>query len=321
MAALTITIEPDEFLGLCALAELEKAANGGGADAATSEADAASTAKTLMRKTLAAQLNELGLPWAPSRETVQRRIAEATQPDGALRAFMRNRRVKRYTASVLAVAGLVMLWGGYIGDWQWTGFPANQQLWDWLHLLLLPVVVGTLPLWIKHGSYVSRARRVTYLAITAAFGVFVAAGYLIPLHWTGFPGNTLWNWFELLLLPAAVTILGVWPLVRRSLRPYHVGGLSLAGLAWAVTIIGGYALSWRWTGYQGNTLWDWLGLLLLPLLVPTVLLPVTVTWVSGDAALRAEEAREVPEMRSEASHRAESRTSVGPRPPSGHSPR
>ena len=32
MAALTITIEPDEFLGLSALVELEKVANDGEAD-------------------------------------------------------------------------------------------------------------------------------------------------------------------------------------------------------------------------------------------------------------------------------------------------
>ncbi len=283
MAALTITIEPDEFLGLNALVELEKLANGG-------EADAASTAKKLMRKELATKLKELGLPWAPSPETVRKRVAEAAQPDSALRTLMRDKRVKKYAASVLAVAGLVALWGGYIRGWQWTGFPANNQLWDWLHLLLLPVIVGTIPLWIEHGSYVSRARRVTYLSVTAAFAVFVTAGYLIPLRWTGFPGNTLWNWFELLLLPMAVAALGVWPSARRSLRPYHKGVFALVALGWTVTIIGGYALRWNWTGYQGNTLWDWLGLLLLPLVVPIVLLPAAVTWVSGDAAQRAEEA-------------------------------
>jgi hypothetical protein len=291
MAALTITIEPDEFLGLSALAEFEKAAGG--------EADAAAIAKTLMHKQLAASLHELGLLWAPSPETVQRRIAEAAEPDRALRALMRSKQVRKYAASVLAVAGLIALWGGYIGKWQWTGFPANNQLWDWLHLLLLPVVVGTIPLWIKHGHYVSRARRVTYLAITAAFAVFVTAGYLIPLRWTGFPGNTLWNWFELVLLPTAVAVLGVWSSARRSLRAHHKLILGLMAAGWVVTIVGGYVLRWNWTGYPGNTLWDWLGLLLLPLLVPTVLLPVVVTWVSGDAAQRAEEARELPEVRSQ----------------------
>ena len=33
----------------------------------------------------------------------------------------------------------------------------------------------------------------------------------------------------------------------------------------AVLAIGGYFLNWTWTGFSGNTLWDWLSLLLLPL--------------------------------------------------------
>jgi hypothetical protein len=30
---------------------------------------------------------------------------------------------------------------------------------------------------------------------------------------------------------------------------------------------------WSWTGFSGNTLWDWLHLLLLPLLIPAVVAP------------------------------------------------
>jgi hypothetical protein len=39
---------------------------------------------------------------------------------------------------------MLLLWGGYIRGWQWTGFRANEQLWDWLHLLLLPLVMPTI---------------------------------------------------------------------------------------------------------------------------------------------------------------------------------
>jgi hypothetical protein len=296
MTAMTMAIEPDEFLGLSALVELENLANGGEAAATGGDVEAISAARKLMRKELAARLDDLGLPWAPSPETVQKRIAQAAQPGGALTKLVRSKQVRRYSATILAVAGLVVLWGGYADGWNWTGFSANNQLWDWLHLLLLPVVVGTIPLWIKHGNYVSRARRAAYASITAAFALFVTFGYLLPLHWTGFAGNTLWNWFELLLLPMAVAVVGVWPSLRRSLRPHHVGVLALLCVGWVISVIGGYALRWSWTGYQGNTLWDWLGLLLLPLLVPTILLPMVVTWVAGDAAERAEEAREVPEV-------------------------
>jgi hypothetical protein len=285
MAALTITIEPDEFLGLSALVELEKVADHG-------EADVVSTAKTLTNRALAAKLEELGLPWAPSPETVQKRAAEAAEPGGALRTLMRNDRVKKCAISVLVVVALVALWGGYIRGWEWTGFRANKQLWDWLQLLLLPVVAGTIPLWIKHGDYISRARRVTYVVVIAAFMGLVAAGYLIPLKWTGFPGNTLWDWFGLILLPVAVASLGVLPSSVRSLRSYHKAGIVFIAAGWTVTIIGGYALRWTWTGYQGNTLWDWLQLLLLPLVVPTILLPTALRWVSGNAAQRAHDARE-----------------------------
>ena len=41
------------------------------------------------------------------------------------------------------------MWGGYTRGWQWTGFGGNNQLWDWLTLLLLPAALGTIPLWIQ----------------------------------------------------------------------------------------------------------------------------------------------------------------------------
>jgi len=284
MAVLTIPIEPDEFLGLSALAGLDEAANGG-------KDDVASTAKTLMHGALAAKLDELGLPWAPSPEIVKKHAAEAAEPAGGLLGLMENDRVRRYATSALLVAALVVLWGGYIQGWEWTGFRANEQLWDWLHLLLLPVVIGTIPLWIEHSDYISRGRRVTYVAGLVAFTGLVVAGYLIPLNWTGFSGNTLWDWLELILLPVAVTSARFLPSALHSLRPYHNGVIALIVRGWTVTIIGGYALSWYWTGYQGNTLWDWLGLLLLPLLVPIILIPTALQWTSSNAAQPAREAR------------------------------
>jgi hypothetical protein len=178
------------------------------------------------------------------------------------------------------VAALVLVYGGYVGGWQWTGFQGNEQLWDWLRLLLLPVAVGTIPLWVDRAGDISPATRRAALAAAAAFGAFVLAGYLVPLRWTGFAGNTLWNWFELLLLPVAVVIVPLLPRLARSMRPRHMGAVTLFAVGWLVSIVGGYALRWSWTGYPGNTLWDWLQLLLLPLIVPTVLVPVAGRWVS-----------------------------------------
>jgi hypothetical protein len=137
MPGLTTTIEPDEFLGLCAITDLEKMANGG-------EADVTSIAKALMHGALSARLEELGLPWAPSEADVQRRAAEVAQPAAGQPTAARGQRVRKYTVSILMAVTALLLWGGYIRGWQWTGFQANEQLWDWLQLLLLPLVVPTI---------------------------------------------------------------------------------------------------------------------------------------------------------------------------------
>jgi hypothetical protein len=286
MPALTTTIGPDEFLGLCAITDLEKVANGG-------EADVTGVAKTLMHEAVSARLEELGLPWAPSEEDV-RRAAQVARSAAGQSTAARSERARKYTVSILLAGTVLLLWGGYIRGWQWTGFRSNEQLWDWLHLLLLPVVIGTLPLWIKHGQPISRARRVTFGTAILGFAVFVAAGYLVPLKWTGFSGNTLWNWYGLLLLPVSVTTLLAWPSAGRPLRRGHKAGILTVVLAWAGTVIGGYFLHWTWTGYQGNTLWNWLQLLLLPLVVPTILLPAAGRWFTGNAAGRAQTATRGP---------------------------
>ena len=195
----TLAIEPDELLGLTALAELDKA------DGGKLGADAVTEARTLMRRALADRLEETGLPWAPSPEVVRQR-AEAAEPEGAVLRLARNGKVRKVAAYVLAVGALVVLWGGYAHGWQWTGLQANGQLWDWLSLLLLPVVLGTIPLWMQDRKYISHRRRVLYGAAVVAWIAFVIAGYLIPLNWTGFRGQKLADWLQLLLIPAAVTV-------------------------------------------------------------------------------------------------------------------
>ena len=288
MPALTLTIEPDELLGLDALATL-----GNAADGHDTGADAASTARALMHTALAGKLAEAGLPWAPSAETVSRRAAEAApaaRPAG-------GGRFRKDFAAVLAVAALVTLWGGYARGWAWTGFQSKGQLWDWLALLLLPVTIAAIPLWIQYRAYISRVRRAVYWAVIAAWTVFVIAGYVIPIGWTGFRGVTLWQWLSLLAVPVGLAITMAMTSMRirpaaalRSLRPYQKAALAALAAGWVVTVIGGYALGWRWTGYPGSTLWDWLTLLLVPLLLPTVLQPALLDWITGDVADRAGQA-------------------------------
>ena len=294
MASLTFIIEPDEVLGLSALVGLDKAADGGDPGTGT-DADAVSKAKALMRTALAGQLQEAGLPWAPSAEAAKKCATEAAEPASGIRRIMGNETARKAAGYMMAAAFVVVLWGGYIWGWPWTGFRENSQLWDWLTLLLLPVVLGSIPLWIQHRKYIGRGRRIIYAVVVVAWTGFVIVGYLIPITWTGFSGQKLWNWLGLLVLPAAVaTAVTLFDMsargVKTRLRPYQTAMIAALAAGWVVTVIGGYALQWKWTGYAGKALWDWL-LLLLPLVFPIILLPPLVKWVAGNAPARASAAQ------------------------------
>jgi hypothetical protein len=301
MSVLTFAIEPDELLGLSALVELSEAAGNDDTKATTNaDADAVSKARTLMRNALADELGKAGLPWAPSADTVKKEHATgAAKPTDALQKLADNKKARKDAAYVLVVAGLVALFGGYVGGWKWTGFQTNGQVWDWLNLLLLPVVLATIPLWVQDREYIGKGRRIIYGVAIVAFTGFVIAGYLVPISWTGFSGMNLWDWIGLLVLPAALAITTA--LTGRGLRsngrllrPYEKGMVIALVAGWVVTVIGGYALRWTWTGYPGNTLWDWLSKLLVPLVFPTILLPALLIWISGNAEDRASKAHEAP---------------------------
>ena len=55
--------------------------------------------------------------------------------------------------------------------WGWTGFPENGHLWDWLHLLVLPLVLLLLPLWVATHAGHARAWRAGLAATGVAFAV------------------------------------------------------------------------------------------------------------------------------------------------------
>jgi hypothetical protein len=95
----------------------------------------------------------------------------------------------------------------------------------------------------------------------------------------------------LVILPATLIMIRVLPSSPREIHRTHVGVFGILLVAWIVTLIGGYRASWRWTGYQGNTLWDWLQLVLAPLVVARVLVPAAIRWTSGDPERKTEEAR------------------------------
>ena len=194
--------------------------------------------------------------------------------------------------AALGVALIVWLVGGYALHWSWTGLTTNNQLWDWMQLLLLPVALATFPLWLRFSRYMSPARRRALGSVVLVFAVFVLIGYVNPLTWTGFRGQTLWSWLTLIILPVSIVTVRVWPQSGRDLHRRHVAAATVLCAALVATIIGGYWGGWSWTGYQGNTLWDWLVLVLAPVAVTTILVPALVRLLTGAASERAERDRE-----------------------------
>ncbi len=53
----------------------------------------------------------------------------------------------RWVLMIVVVIFAVLFIGTYAFKWQWTGFHDHGRLWDWLGLLLVPVIVAILPIW------------------------------------------------------------------------------------------------------------------------------------------------------------------------------
>lgn len=207
---------------------------------------------------------------APERGTTDRKTVSTGRHRVAVAAL-----------GLFGVGLAVMLYGGYEQGWTWTGVDGDKTLWDWLQLLLLPVAFGSLPLLLRRKGPMRRSRRVLLVATVGAFAGLVLAGYLVPWDWTGFSGNTLWDWLTLLLLP--VTIAGVrWFREERQVTRRHRVIAATALLGFAAVVAAGYLVPWAWTGFTGNTAFDWLKLLLLPVLFPTVVVPAAAAWLAKE---------------------------------------
>lgn len=202
-------------------------------------------------------------------------------PDGGARSV--DRRLVLALLAVLAVVFAVLAIGGYGMGWRWTGLSRSVTLWDWLQMLALPVALGLAPVLLRHRRRLTRRHHSILATVLALFAVLVLLGYLVPWGWTGFTGNTLWDWLELALLPLVVGTASLW--AGQSLPSVRVRLLGLLALVLFVgLVLAGYLVPWSWTGFRGNTAWDWVKLLLLPVLVPLVLIPVVVGLVTERVA-------------------------------------
>ncbi len=118
------------------------------------------------------------------------------------------------------------------------------------------------------------------IAGVAALIVVTILSYLLHWSWTGFSGNgTVWDWMSLFLLPIAVALV---PVVFEASTRAVVTILVALCVLLTVLLIGGYGFNWSWTGFEGNTLWDWLHLLLVPAVIP-----IAVRGASNATAARA----------------------------------
>jgi uncharacterized membrane protein len=215
--------------------------------------------------------------------------AGAVRPRRAVRRTLRFRR-----RNFLAFAAVIST--GSVFHWSWTGFNKDDQLWDLLHVLVLPVVLATLPLWYRTRDRWRLEWRAVLSAVVLVFVVLIVGSYGFGWAWTGFAGNTLWDWLELLALPVVVSCLPVWFVTHRELeREWRAAfGVLLIGLV--VVVVGGYRFGWSWTGFDGNTVRDWLQLLVVPFL-----LPATLAWFGA----RREAARQPPAATDQGPHAAQ----------------
>ncbi len=207
--------------------------------------------------------------------------------DGPESAVHRSQR--RVGVLLIVVAAAVVIWGGYGRGWTWTGLTENATLWAWMKLLALPLALATLPLWLRSHDRMVGTRRAPLMAATLAFGVFVFLAYYLQWAWTGFAGNTLWDWFEVLLLPIVVVTVKFWT-AERTIQAWHRWLLALLVAAFVVFVVFAYILPIGWSGFVDNTLFDWVRLLLIPLLMPLLIVPTTTQWF--ERGIREEEETE-----------------------------
>ena len=209
--------------------------------------------------------------------------ATASGTASATAAPADHHRRNRWIAGGVAVAFAafaVILWGGYTQGWAWTGVSDEDTLWHWMQLLMVPIAFAALPTVLREHTAMRMGRKLIMLGVVVAFVAFVIVSYVVPLDWTGFTGNTLWDWLSLLLLPIAIISVRFLR-AERTITWAHYASAAVLLAGFAVLIVLGYVAPWDWTGFTGNTFLDWLQLLILPILFPTVIVPAAAAWLTA----------------------------------------
>ena len=124
-------------------------------------------------------------------------------------------RVGRTAVLAGALLLTILIVAGYAGHWAWTGFP-GKALWDWLTLMLFPVVVALIPEWVRRGEPFGPVARTGALVMLGAFALLVVGGYRWGWTWTGFTGNTFHDWLGLMIAPFLL------PLALKVVHILHV---------------------------------------------------------------------------------------------------
>jgi uncharacterized membrane protein len=130
----------------------------------------------------------------------------------------------------------------------------------------------------KHRIHTLKHRTVLLVVTLVALMAFVALvvmSYVFSWTWTGFRDNgTLWDWLGLFILPIVLAVATIWFTTQPR---WHVGwtvALVVVLAVFMVLVWGGYFLGWTWTGFsvkgKGDTLWNWITLLLVPLILLAV---------------------------------------------------
>ena len=107
-------------------------------------------------------------------------------------------------------------------------------------------------------------------AVLAA-AVLLWGGYTGHWSWTGLSNNdTLWDWLKLLVLPLSLAALPLWLQSHHRMSVTRRGTLAGVAVAFGMFVHSATRCTGRGPGFAGNTLWDWLELLLLPVIIATV---------------------------------------------------